>query len=163
MDTNSKSRRATVLLVAAFIIHNAEEAVFICRYPVADLVAFVKPLSCSQFKVAVLFITLAVLAAVIVAVRTKNQEIYLFVTSSLASALVLNAFVPHIALAIYTLLYTPGLISAILLMVPLGLLVLRINSRAYPNHKKMLLHAVSGLAIGYSIFILTTVLVKIFI
>ena len=113
--------------------------------------------------VAVSIITLAVLLAVTTAMQTKNRDLYLFITSSIASALVLNAVVPHLIMAIYTLHYTPGLASAVLLIVPSGLWVIGINNRIYANRKKMLKHIGIGLVIGYLIFILTTVLVKIFI
>ena len=95
--------------------------------------------------------------------KTKNRDLHLFITSSIASALVLNTIVPHLIMAIYTLHYTPGLVSAVLLIVPSGLWVIGINNRIYANRKKMLKHIGSGLVIGYLIFILTTVLVKIFI
>jgi hypothetical protein len=163
MNPLSNSRRATLLLTTAFIIHNAEEALFICRYPVVKLVSFIKPLSCGQFLVAVSIITLVVLLAVTTAMQTKNRDLYLFITSSIAAALVLNAVVPHLIMAIYTLHYTPGLASTVLLNVPSGLWVIGINSRIYANRKKMLKHIGCGLAIGYLIFIVTTVLVKIFI
>jgi len=163
VHTLSNSRRATLLLTTAFIIHNVEEALFICPYPVANLISFVKPLSCGQFLLAVTIITTAVLTAVSVALRTKNRNLYLFITSSIAAALVLNAFVPHIVMVILTLQYTPGLISAILLIIPSALWGIWLNSRIYQNRKKMLLHTACGLLIAYSIFMLTTVLVKIFI
>ncbi|MFZ4549047.1 MAG: HXXEE domain-containing protein [Bacteroidales bacterium] len=163
MQPFSLSHRSTLLLTIAFIIHNVEEAVFICRYPVENLVSFIKPLSCGQFKVAVSIITVVVLSFVIIAMQTKNRDLYLFISSSISAALVLNAVVPHIVIAIYTLHYTPGLVSAVLLIVPSGLWVIGINNRIYANRKKMLKHIGSGLAIGYLIFIVTAVLVKIFI
>lgn len=96
-------------LIVAFLFHNIEEAIFICRYPLQSPVSFIEPATCKQFVVAVTIITALVILAFSIANRTKNTDVYLFISTAIASGLVLNAIIPHIIIALYTLHYTPGL------------------------------------------------------
>lgn len=156
------SRTAFTLLVTAFIIHNIEETVFICRYPVQSPVSFIQPANCSQFLWAVSIISLSVIIAYAVAIRSKDQAIYLFISTAVSAGLFINALIPHAFLAAYTLNYTPGLISAVLLNLPLSIIVLKKNRNTVANSRRFLKYVLLGILIGYLIFAVTMGLVLYF-
>ncbi len=138
------------------MLHNTEEAVSICRYPVLNPFSSILSLSCRQFLLSVILITIAVLFAFGAAMRAKKPVTYNFISTALASAILLiNVFIPHLLLAIYIRDYTPGLLTAVLLNLPASLAVLNKNKRLYPNHRQMYLHIAGGLLSGYAFFALT--------
>jgi hypothetical protein len=157
------SRSAFTALIAAFLLHNIEEAITICRYPVENPFPFIQPASCSQFMVSVSILSAAGLAAFIIAMRTKKHPVYNFISTGLAAALLLNVLVPHLFVAIYTLHYTPGLATAILMNLPFSLMVL-IKNR--PNYKSTIQFSRTifiFLILGYLLFAVTMGLAKIFV
>jgi hypothetical protein len=128
MNLNFLSRNAFTALIAAFILHNIEEAIFICRYPVKSPFSYIQPASCRQFLLAVSILTIAGIIAYVFAMQTKKAGIYLFISTALAASFLLNVFVPHVLVAIYTMHYTPGLLSAVLFNLPLSLIVLTVDA-----------------------------------
>ncbi len=151
---------AFTALVVAFMIHNLEEAITICRFPVENPFPFIKPASCSQFIVSVSIISAAGLIALVIALRTERQSVYNFISTGLAAVLLLNVFVPHFTVAIYTFHYTPGLVSAMFINLPLSLLVLTKNRPLYTIRKQFLRHIFIFLIIGYVFFALSMGLAK---
>lgn len=154
------SRTSFTALVVAFLIHNIEEAIFICRFPVVSPVSFIQPASCSQFILAVSIVSAACIFAYLVALQTKNPVTYLFLSTAFGAATLLNVFVPHIAISIYTSNYTPGLFSAVILILPFSVMLLFKNKQSYTTRKQMLIHIASGLGIGYFLFAITIVFAK---
>jgi len=152
MNLRLTAHTAFAALIVAFIFHNLEEAISICKYPVQSPVAFIRLATCRQFLVSVTFITSAVLVAFGIAIRTRKSRLYLFISTAIASGLVLNVFIPHILAAIYTLNYSPGLISAVALNLPLGLITLSKNKSKYESRKQFYQHIGAGLIIGYLLF-----------
>jgi hypothetical protein len=159
MTLQFTARKAFAALFVSFLFHNIEEAISICSYPVQNPVSYIKPASCNQFLWAVSIITGIVIILFITALRTKKPTVYLFISTAIASALVLNAIVPHITVAIFTFNYTPGLITAIALNLPLGLLTLFKNKSNYKSRKQFYQHIGIGLAVGYLLFALVMSLV----
>jgi hypothetical protein len=149
-------------LITAFVLHNIEEAISICRYPVQSPVSFIQPATCNQFLFAVSLLTLAGISVYIAAMLTKNTAFYLFISTALAAVIFFNAFIPHLVVAIYTLSYTPGLFSAVLLNIPFSIIVLIKNKQSYINRKQMLIHVIGGFVAGYALFALTMGLAKFF-
>jgi hypothetical protein len=160
MTLQFTARKAFAALIVSFLFHNIEEAVSICSYPVQNPVSFIKPASCHQFLWAVSIISLIVIAFFIVAIRTKNSTFYLLISTSIASGLVLNVLIPHIFIAVYTLKYTPGLLTAVLLNLPLGLITLFKNRSVFSNRKQFYRFIGIGLVIGYLIFVVVMSFVK---
>ena len=146
------SRFVFTLLIVSFILHNLEEAIFICNYPVQSPVSFIKPASCIQFLWAVSIITLIVIILFVIASRSNKPAFYLFISTAIASALVLNVIAPHLLVAVYTFNYTPGLVTAVLLNLPLGLLTLFKNRPNCANRKQLYRFIGIGLVMGYLIF-----------
>lgn len=151
------------ILIIAFIFHNIEEAVSICSYPVQSPVSFIKPSTCSQFIVAVTIISAVILLAFAIAIRTKKPATYLLISTAIASGLVLNVLIPHLFVAFYTFNYTPGLITAVALNLPLGLLTLHKNRSTCTYRKQFYQHVGIGLVVGYLFFALVMSLVLHFI
>jgi hypothetical protein len=151
----NNSRIAFALLIIAFIIHNVEEAIFICRYPVQSPVSFIHPASCSQFLWAVSIISLAVIVAYAGARRSKDQTVYLFISTAVSAGLFINSLIPHALIAAYTRYYTPGLVSALLLILPLSINVLKKNRNAVANTRLFVKHLFLGIVIGYLFFAVT--------
>jgi hypothetical protein len=162
MNKTISSRSAFTALIAAFLLHNVEEAIFICRYPVENQFPFIQPASCSQFMVSVSILSAAGLAAFIIAMRSKKYPVYNFISTGLAAALLLNVLMPHLFLAIYTLHYTPGLVTAILLNLPLSLMVLIKNRPNYRSTIQFSRTILIFLILGYVLFAITMGLAKIF-
>jgi hypothetical protein len=160
LPSDYNSRNAFTALIAAFIFHNIEEAIFICRFPVQSPVSFIEPATCRQFLWAVSIITLIVLVLYIAAVYTKKPMVYHLISTAIASALVLNVLVPHIAVAVYSLNYTPGLLTAVLLNLPLGLFTLFKNRSLCTDRKQFYRFIGIGLVVGYLIFAVVMVLVS---
>jgi len=163
MTLQFTARKAFAALIVAFIFHNLEEAISICKYPVQSLVSFIEPATCRQYIVAVTIITTVVLFAFGYAIRTKKPAAYLLISTAIASGLVLNVLVPHFFVALYTLNYTPGLITAVALNLPLGLLTLYKNRSNYKNRKQFYKHIGIGLCVGYLIFAVVMMLTTIII
>ena len=163
MSLKYTSQSIFISLIIAFIFHNIEEAVSICSYPVQSPFQFIKPATCNQFLSAVSIITAVVLFAFGIAIRTKKPAVYLLLSTAIASGLVLNALIPHIFVAIYTLNYTPGLITAVTLNLPLGLIVLSKNKSSCESRKQFIQYVGIGLATGYLLFASVMRLVMLFI
>jgi len=152
MNIKISSVTAYTFLTIASVLHNTEETLTMKGYAVDSPFAFIQPPTYRQFLVAVSILTLVVIFAFILAIRTKNPKTYLFISTAIASALLLNVLVPHLLVALYTFRYTPGLVSAVLLIFPLSTVVLVKNKRMYASLKQMLSYIVTGLAAGYVLF-----------
>lgn len=159
----SASRFAFTLLIVSFAIHNLEEALHICNHPVVFPKSFFKPLSCEQFVFATIVLTVISLIAYIAALRTTKKATYLFISTAIAAALLINAFIPHIAVAIYTLHYTPGVYSAIFLLVPLSIYILIQNRKASESVRQFAKYVIAGIAAGYLLFVITLLISKLLI
>jgi hypothetical protein len=114
--------------------------------------AFIQPPTYRQFLFAVSVLTIAVLIACLAAIRSKNQKVYLFISTAVSASLLLNVFLPHVPGAIFYWNYAPGLVSAVLLNLPLSILVLYKNKSMFPDRKEMRNYIIWGIAAGYTTF-----------
>jgi len=162
-STLFSSRKALTLLTGAFILHNAEEAVTMAFKPTVSPVSFIEPPTYNQFLVAVSILTIAGIVAYVAAMNTKKFKTYLFISTALAAALLFNAFIPHVAVAVYTLKYTPGFATALFLNLPFSTLVLSKNKPYFDNRKQMFQYIAAGLAAGYALFAFTLLLAGILV
>ena len=154
------SRVSFIALTIAFLVHNLEEAITICRYPVENPFPIIQPASCSQFLIAVSLLSAVVLIAFGIAIQTKIEHIYNFISTGLAAAILLNVFLPHFLVANYTFHYTPGLVSAIALNLPLSLLVLIKNRSRYSSNMQFYRQIAYFLVIGYLVFAISMGIAK---
>lgn len=163
MTLRLTARTAFTVLIVSFLFHNLEEAIFICNYPVQSPVSFIETASCMQFLWAVSIISTMVILLYITAICTKKPIVYPLISTAIASALILNAIIPHLVVALFTLNYTPGLVTAITLNLPLGLLTLSKNRSICINRKQFYQSIGIGLVAGYLIFAVVMSLVLHFI
>ncbi len=161
--TEITSRKAFTLLTGVFILHNLEEAITMNLQKIGSPVSFIQPPTYNQFLFAVSALTIAGIIAYVAAMRTKNIKTYLFISTAVAVALLFNAFIPHVVVALYTMKYTPGLVTAILLNLPLSLLLISKNKPFFESRKQMLFYIAVGLAAGYALFALTLLLAGILV
>jgi hypothetical protein len=152
MNTKYSSHNAFRALIVAILFHNAEEAFMICKYPIVSPIKALKPLNCEQFLVAVSIISFAVVIAYIIAAGAKKASSYLLISTAIASAMFLNVFVPHLLTAIYLASYTPGIVTAITLILPLGFITLSKNKSASKTRKQFFSNVALGLVFGYLFF-----------
>ena len=113
-------------LVPVFLtIHNLEEAPFMENWYKRLPVKLPLTITTRQFVIAVTFITLAGFALTYVGVEyLANQTGYLLVLG-MQAILLFNAFVPHIATTIRFRMYSPGVVTAVLVMLPFSLYLFR--------------------------------------
>lgn len=119
-------------LVPIFLtIHNLEEAPFMERWSRRLPIKLPLTITTRQFAIATTFITIAGFILTYLGVESlANQTGYLLVLG-MQAILLFNAFVPHIALTIRFRMYSPGVVTAILLMVPFSFYLFR---RALEEH-----------------------------
>ena len=116
---NSISFEQLLWLIPSFLtIHSIEEVPFLegwsRRLPIKLPLTIAK----RQFVIAVLFITLAGFALTYIGVEyLANRTGYLLVLGMQAILLV-NAFIPHLATTIRFRMYSPGVITAVLITLP---------------------------------------------
>jgi len=154
------SRKVFTLLIVAFLVHNCEEAIVMRRTSAGSPVEAIKPLAYNQFLIAVSIISIIALASYVFALKTRSNRTYLFISTVIAAGLLLNAFIPHIAVTIYTFNYTPGLATAILLIVPISLWLLSRNKPLFESRRQMAYQILVGLLIAYGLFALTVMAAK---
>jgi len=161
--TGLSSRKIFTLLIVAFLVHNCEEAIMMNGKAAESPVEVIKPLTYSQFLFAVSFLSIIVLAIYIFAIKTRNNKTYLFISMAIAAGLLINAFIPHIVVALYTLNYTPGLVTAVLFILPISMLLLSKNKPLFESRRQMVYQIVIGLATAYGVFAITIVVAKLLI
>ena len=113
-------------LVPVFLtIHNIEEALFMESWYKRLPIKIPLQVTTRQFVIAVTFITIAgFLLTYLGAEYLENQTGYLLVLG-MQAILLFNAFVPHIATTIRFRMYSPGVISAVLIMLPFSFYLFR--------------------------------------
>jgi hypothetical protein len=113
-------------LVPVFlIIHNIEEAPFMEKWYKRLPVKIPLTVTTRQFVIALAFITVAGFVLTYFGVEyLANQTGYLLVLG-MQVILLFNAFVPHIATTIRFRMYSPGVITAVLIMLPFSIYVFR--------------------------------------
>lgn len=113
-------------LVPVFLtIHNIEEAPFMENWYKRLPIKIPFSVTTRQFVIAVTFITIAGYVLTYLGLEyLANQTGYLLVLG-MQAILLFNAFVPHIATTIRFRMYSPGVITAILIMLPFSFYVFR--------------------------------------
>ncbi len=158
-----KSKSLLILLVLFSLLHNLEE-----YYSINYLQAgygFQNPnmLSPLQFNYSVLIISILMVIILAFALFSSNPKHFRFVGTTLAISLLINAFIPHITIAIYLLSYTPGLLTSIILIIPTSLVLLLELRKKYDTKRQLWMGIFYGIIAGYLLFLGTVFWVKAFI
>ena len=104
-----------------FMLHNVEEAPFMENWS-KRLPLKVHPIvSTKQFVIAVSFLTLSGFILTFMGVEIWGQPIGYLLVLGIQMTLAFNAFVPHLFSTIRFRLYSPGIVSALLITIPFSI------------------------------------------
>jgi heme/copper-type cytochrome/quinol oxidase subunit 4 len=125
------SRRAWYLLVGvAFAVHNSEEAfaagrllTFMQSYAPAFVRGFYAGITIAELQINLIILTALGFAVSMAAASSRGSSASVFAMLVLAAVLALNALL-HVGFSIGTRSYMPGVMTALLITLPLSLLLL---------------------------------------
>ncbi|MCI1857751.1 MAG: HXXEE domain-containing protein [Sporolactobacillus sp.] len=126
------SAQTMILFLLAFIIHNAEESIWLVRAAgrPAKIRLHAAPTQ-DQFLLAVLFITsLAILVAAL-ALFFPGQPIFTYAFFGYVGAMVLNVIGVHLLQTLIDRRYSPGLMTGLLALLPVGSLLIEKGLRVH--------------------------------
>lgn len=104
-------------------IHNAEEAVWLPAWSQGAGI-WHPPVGAFEFRFAVIALTLVVYGVIYYFVRHDNRFAKYIMSGALV-VILFNVFVPHLAATIVLSQYAPGVISGVLLNIPVSVYLLR--------------------------------------
>ncbi|MBE0649733.1 MAG: HXXEE domain-containing protein [Bacteroidales bacterium] len=137
------------LLPFAFALHNLEEALGMEKWTKFTPSFIHRPFTTRQFGIAVLLFTVLGFIVVFAKGLYKTEELYYMFVSGFAGILLLNVFIPHLVAVIYMKKYAPGIISALLVNLPLSAFVLtKIKNAGLLTTKQVFLSVITGGVIG---------------
>lgn len=112
------------MLPIAVTIHDLEEAVW---FPAWSLSAgaWQGPVDPGQFRVAVAMFTGLVWVVTYASVRGGRESLGAYLMSGTALTMLLNVFFPHLGATVFQRAYAPGVVTAVLLNLPVTLYLLR--------------------------------------
>lgn len=156
----SKSKLLLFILVLFSLLHNLEEYYAINYLEAGYGLQNINMLSPQQFNYSVLIISILIVIVLAFALLSSNPLTLRFIGTSLGISLLINAFIPHITIAMYTHSYTPGLLTSILLIVPASLVLLLDFRKKYDTKRQLWMGYFYGILAGYLLFLGTVSLVK---
>jgi hypothetical protein len=106
-------------------IHNLEEAPFMESWSKRLPIKLPFTITTRQFVIAVTFLTIAGFVVTFVALEYWSHQTAYLIILGIQAILLFNAFIPHIATTIRFRVYSPGVITAILLIIPFSLYLFR--------------------------------------
>lgn len=113
------------ILPFAFAIHNLEE-VFGMEKWTSSIPHFIhKPVFTKQFTIAVGLFTILGFTLTLTRNFYQTETQYLTVITAFSGMLFLNVFFPHLIATIYLKKYAPGIISGLIINLPLTTLIIR--------------------------------------
>lgn len=119
-------------LVPIFLtIHNLEEAPLMESWYKRLPIKLPLTITTRQFAIAVTFITIAGFIITYLGVEYLASPTGYLLVLAMQAILAFNAFIPHIATTIRFRMYSPGVITAVLIMLPFSFYLFR---RAFQEH-----------------------------
>lgn len=112
-----------IFFCVAITLHNMEEAIWLPKWS-QQASKFQKPVTSSEFRFAVIVITiLAYLAAIsYLYIPTSNFTKWIFI--GFLGSMILNAIFPHLIVTVLMKKYAPGLLTGLLLNIPINSFVI---------------------------------------
>jgi len=136
-------------LPVAFLLHNLEEVMTLEQWGNIQAGIFPSPPTTAQFAIAVGLFSLLGFIITYARPLNKREKTFYYVMAGFSGMLLLNVFIPHLIGAIYLGSYTPGLITATLLNLPLSLSILKLLHKPNIfNTKQLILSILTGGIIG---------------
>lgn len=127
----SVPRWLPVALLVCFLVHNSEEALTYGRYRERSAALLNRLMgvpgvpSEAAFHLALMLVSLLAAVAMVVVIARPAAPLARSVTIALAAVMLVNVAVPHVPAALLLGGYAPGVVTAVLLNLPVALLALR--------------------------------------
>lgn len=144
-----------IFFCLAITLHNLEEALWLPQWSQMGL-PFQKPVTPSEFHFALFIITtLAYLIAFLYLSFPKSNLMKKAFIGFLGS-MIFNAIFPHLLATIFMKTYAPGLVTALLLNIPINTLILyRLHKLSYITIKEII---ISTVVVGIVLLIMIPIL-----
>ncbi|MDW7694580.1 HXXEE domain-containing protein [Flammeovirgaceae bacterium SG7u.111] len=137
------------LLPFAFALHNLEEVFGMEKWTKSIPPSFHKPVITKQFAIAVSLFTLLGFISVYADGLYPSESLYYWVIAGFAGMILLNVFFPHLIATIYLKKYAPGVITGILINLPLALFILlELEKENLLTQSQLIVAIVSGGLVG---------------
>jgi hypothetical protein len=132
-------RKLQWLFPIAVTLHNAEEAIWMPRWSAGHAAQLpVHPPGAAEIIAALVVFTAAAFAVTYLSARRGPESIWAYLTFGYIVAMLANVFVPHVPAAIVFRGYAPGLVTAVLINLPvMGILVNRMLREGWVHGWKM--------------------------
>jgi hypothetical protein len=132
-------RRLQWLFPIAVTLHNAEEAIWMPGWDAGHLAQLrVRPPGAAEILTALVVFTVAAFAVTYMSVRRGPESIWAYLTFGYIIAMLANVFVPHVPAAIVFRGYAPGVVTAVLINLPvMSILVIRMLRKGWVHGWKL--------------------------
>ena len=158
-----KLNSAINILPFAFLLHNIEEAILMEHWIKKSPIKISFSITTNQFLVAVALFTVMGFIVVFAKKAYKNEVQFFILIAGFSGVLLLNVFFPHLVAAVVFRMYVPGLITAILINLPLTIYILWYIYKASKfSIKRMVFTIIGGGIIGIVLAYLFLLIGKIF-
>ncbi len=137
------------ILPYAFALHNLEEVISMGKWTKSIPKSIHQEVTTGQFAIAVGLFTLLGFVVILAKNFFPTREIYFLFVSGFAGMLFLNTFFPHLIATIYLKKYAPGIVTALLINLPLSIFILNsIHKLQILNIQQISLSVLFGGLIG---------------
>jgi hypothetical protein len=155
----ARDREFSILVWAvplAVMIHNGEEALTMPRWAAENLVAvahlfqvqIARVPTADEMYAALAMGTVVPLLIALVAHLSGPRTLGLYLLSSIQGIMLANAFVPHLVGTIILRRYTPGVITAVLVIIPFSILWFRcILKRGFADRGPLIIAILAGVLV----------------
>jgi len=107
------------LFPVAVTLHNAEEAIWMPGWQLRHAAQMpLNPPRPDEIRVVLLLLTLAAFALTSLSTRKGPESVWTYLTFGYVIAMLINVFVPHLPAAILFRGYAPGVVTAVLINLP---------------------------------------------
>lgn len=106
-------------------LHNLEEAPFMERWSKRLPIKLPMTITTRQFVIAVTFLTVGGFFLTYIALEYLANLTGYWIVLGIQAVMLLNAFIPHIAMTIRFRMYSPGVITAVLITLPFSFYLFR--------------------------------------
>ena len=155
--------KVIAILPFGFMLHNIKEAIFIEDWIRKSPLSIRYFVSTKQFVIAVTLFTALGFFAVFVKSMYKNEERFLILVTGFSGMLLLNVFFPHLIAALALSMYVPGVITALLINLPLTVYILwHIHKTSKLSIKTVLFTVIGGGLFGIVLAFLFLLIGKLF-
>jgi hypothetical protein len=137
------------LLPFAFTIHNIEEFCGMEKWTKSIPSYIHKPVTTKQFGIAVLIFSISGFVVCFTKGVYSTEEYYFNIIAGFAGMILLNVFMPHLLATIYLKKYSPGIITGLVINLPLTALILvSLNQSYILSIKQIVICTITGGIIG---------------